>query len=100
MTKHNTNVIKEFLAMIGANIRKKRGVLSREALAKKAGVNKNTIWAIENGRSISLENLAKIIFALDMKPEELFLSDEVLKSISTLKHFLDVAYSAILEQKK
>lgn len=63
--------------VISKNIIRLRGKgMIQKALAKKAGVSKETIIAIENGRIINLESLIKIADALGVSPADLFITDE------------------------
>ncbi len=68
--------VKALLKIAGINIIRKRGQLSQQALADKAGVSRSTIVKIEAGKNISLENLLKIAKALGVEPGDLFLSDD------------------------
>jgi len=68
--------VKALLKIAGINIIRKRGQLSQEALADRAGVSRSTIVKIEAGKNISLKSLLKISKALGVEPGDLFLSDE------------------------
>ena len=68
--------------VIGKNISKARGGMHKSELAKKAGVSRQTLAAIEEGKPISLENLIKIAKALEIHPSDLFISDKDTKQIS------------------
>ena len=77
--------------LIGENIKRMRGGMSKVDLAKKAKVNRNTIWAIENGGNITLENLIKIADALGVPPAELLIEDGSRgKETFTLEKLVDV----------
>jgi len=65
-----------YLDVIADNIKRLRGRMSQKELAKKAGIGKSTVNAIEQGRAISLEKLLKIAAALNVHPGDLFLSEE------------------------
>lgn len=68
----------KMLKVISGNIVRLRGKgMVQKALAKKAGVSKETIIAIENQRIINLESLIKIADALGVSPADLFITDEI-----------------------
>ena len=81
------NNIKKVYSTIGVNIIRLRSAMTQNELAKKAGVSRSTISAIERGSSISLENLIKIANALNIKVADLFITDEERREI-TYKHLL------------
>ena len=58
--KINDLKFKKLLGAIGHNVERLRGSMSQAELAKKTGVSRSTIQAIESGRSIQLSNLFKI----------------------------------------
>lgn len=58
--KINDLKLKKLLEAIGHNVQRLRGSMSQGDLAKKTGVSRSTIQAIERGRSIQLSNLFKI----------------------------------------
>jgi len=62
--------------IIGINVGRLRGRLTKENLAKKAGLSRQTISAIEAGQSISLESLVRIANALNVPLADLFITDE------------------------
>ncbi|TLX72997.1 helix-turn-helix transcriptional regulator [Labilibacter sediminis] len=50
--------------------------LSQEALAYKAGIDRTYMTSVENGkRNVSIQNVEKIITALDISVSEFFKSD-------------------------
>jgi len=65
-----------YLEVIANNIKRLRGRMSQKDLAKKAGIGKSTVNAIEQGRPISLEKLLKIAETLGVHPGDLLLSEE------------------------
>lgn len=79
------------LEVISKNIIRLRGKgMIQEALAKKAGVSKETIIAIENQRMINLESLIKIADALGVPVADLFITDEIRGEVTwKLKMFAD-----------
>ena len=74
--KYDTMSIQNFLYIIGHNIKRLRGSVSQDELAKKAGVSRSTIQAIERGKSVGLDKILKIAEALDINPADLFLTEE------------------------
>jgi len=64
------------LTVIGTNIKIIRGNMKQQDLAKKAGVSRSTLSNIENGKSIELDNLLRIAKALNVHPNDLFLTEE------------------------
>ncbi len=70
------------LKSIGINIRRLRGFMSQDKLAKKAGVSRSTIQAIEGGKSIGLDKLLRIAKALEVNPADLLLSEKDKKEIT------------------
>ena len=79
------------LEVISSNIVRLRGKgMIQEALAKKAGVSKETIIAIENQRMINLESLIKIADALGVPLADLFITNEIRGEVTwKLKMFAD-----------
>lgn len=56
-------------------LRQKQG-LSQEALAFKAGIDRTYMTSIENGkRNVSIQNIEKVITALEITIKEFFASD-------------------------
>jgi transcriptional regulator with XRE-family HTH domain len=69
----------DVLKVFGRNLKKYRNEigLSQEGFAKKAGLHRTYISAVECGkRSIALENVQKIAEALDVDIHILFIEDE------------------------
>ena len=67
---------------VGQRIKEIRGPLgiSQEALANKAELDRTYVTDVENGRrNISIENLEKLILALDTSVAEFFNSTEFQK---------------------
>jgi transcriptional regulator with XRE-family HTH domain len=65
--------------LFGINVKKFREEkgLSQEKLAELSDLHRTYISAVERGkRSISLKNIQKIAFALDLKEYQLFLFEE------------------------
>jgi len=79
--------INNYLKLIGENIIRLRGSMTQKDLAKKADLSRTTLSNIENGISIELDNLLKIVKALGVEPADLFLSKEDFRKI-TYKHKL------------
>jgi transcriptional regulator with XRE-family HTH domain len=67
--------ISKFLEIIGKNIDRLRGGMSRGKLAKKVGVSRGTIESAIKGKAINFKNLIKIADALGVSPADLFISD-------------------------
>jgi len=100
LTTKDENYINKVLSIVGENVRKARGRMSQIELARKAGVSRNTIWAIEKGRSIELDNLLKIARALNLRPEDLFLTDKDRLDITMKTKLLLDRISSALQVKE
>ena len=64
---------------VGKRIKELRGNLgiSQEALANKADLDRTYVTDVENGRrNIAIENLDKLIFALEVSLSEFFNSED------------------------
>ena len=82
MKDSDKKVIGAILETIGNNVKRFRGSISQTELAEKAEIGRSTLSAIENSKSIELDNLLKIARALDIDPVDLFLTEEEIKSLS------------------
>jgi len=72
------------IQIVGENIRKIRKLqgLTQDELAKKSGVKDTYITGIETGkRNSSLKTIAKILDALEVKPEELFNTNDIINTL-------------------
>jgi len=77
----------ELSKKFGGIVRKERirQKLSQEELAFKAGLHRTYIGMIERGeKNITIENVAKIAFALDRSISELFLQIEKMTNDNTV----------------
>lgn len=63
--------LKEFLNMVGQNVRRLRGTMEQIELAKLAKVSRSTVQAAEKGKPISISNLYKIAMVLKIHPARL-----------------------------
>lgn len=64
-----TYTIQEVINEMGKRlslIRKNRG-LNQKELAYQIGVNINTIYRLENGKNISVDNLVKVLYHFDLE---------------------------------
>jgi transcriptional regulator with XRE-family HTH domain len=93
---------KKVLTVIGNNILRLRGRMSQEELENKAGVSRSVISAIENGKSISLTSLIKLAKALNVEPQDLFISEKRREELSymTVKLLEKVSESAGVKPEK
>lgn len=82
MKNSDKKLIGAILETIGNNVKRFRGRISQTELAEKAEIGRSTLSAIENAKSIELDNLLKIARALDIDPVDLFLTEEEIKSLS------------------
>ncbi|HQH46745.1 MAG TPA: helix-turn-helix transcriptional regulator [Candidatus Aminicenantes bacterium] len=64
--------------VIAANVKRIRGrkMMDQQALARAAGVARETVSRIETSKNFSVRSLVKIARALGIDPEDLFLTDE------------------------
>jgi transcriptional regulator with XRE-family HTH domain len=67
--------LKDIYRLIGLNIARLRGGMSKKVLAQKAKLSRGTITAAEKGEGINLETLIKIADALKISPADLFITD-------------------------
>jgi len=89
-----------YLDVLAENIKRLRGRITQKGLAKKAGIGKSTVNAIEQGRAISLEKLIKIAKALKVHPSDLFISEKDRKEISYKHKLLIDRFTESLEKKE
>jgi transcriptional regulator with XRE-family HTH domain len=82
MKDSDKKVIGAILETIGNNVKRFRGKISQTELAEKAEIGRSTLSAIENGKSIELDNLLRVARGLDIDPVDLFLTEEEIKSLS------------------
>lgn len=68
-----TDVSKEFLRLVGENIRKKRlkKGWSQEELGLEIGLTRMKVSRIEKGYNITLTTVLKVALALEAKPENI-----------------------------
>jgi DNA-binding Xre family transcriptional regulator len=66
----------EMYKIVSDNIVQRRGKMSQDELAKKAGLSREVISAIENKKSIHFDSLLKIAWALNIHPGDLLRSRE------------------------
>ncbi|MDO3411486.1 helix-turn-helix transcriptional regulator [Saccharibacillus sp. CPCC 101409] len=67
--------MEDFIRMVGEQIRKHRKLrgLTQERLAEMSGLSFSYVSDVERGtRNISLESLGKLVYALSIKPAQLF----------------------------
>lgn len=77
MTKKDYDMItNETLRVVSFNVKRARGPMKQEELALRAGIARQTISNIENGKSVNLDSLIKIAVALGVDPADLFLSEK------------------------
>lgn len=74
--------LRETFKIIGTNIIRFRGGMTKEKLAEKASISRQTILTIEKGEPINLGSLIKIADALGVKPADLFITNEQRKDVS------------------
>jgi transcriptional regulator with XRE-family HTH domain len=67
-------LVKVYLKIIAENLVSFRGKTSQSALAKKAGASLGTVQAIEAGKNFEIESLIKIAGALNVTPEDFFIT--------------------------
>ena len=78
--------------------------MSQEELARRAGITRETVGAIEAGKSVGLDTILKIAIALHAEPADLLMSKEK-KDVffANIDSYLDMKISEALhryEQKK
>jgi len=73
-TKPRDEILR-YVAVISANIKRLRGGMSEEELAKRAHIARGTIQRLRAGENISLQNFIKIAEALGVSPADLFITD-------------------------
>ena len=76
------NRTKKVYEIISLNIVRLRGKMTQEDLAKRAKTSRGTISAAEDGRGLNLQTLIKIAEALDVKPQDLFISNSDRQNVS------------------
>ena len=90
--------------IISDNIIMLRGKMSQEELARRAGITRETVGAIEAGKSVGLDTILKIAIALHAEPADLLMSKEKKDAFfANIDSYLDMKISEALhryEQKK
>ncbi len=74
----------EVYAAIARNVTRLRGAMTQEELARKAGVGRSTVNAVEQGEGCSLANLVKLADALGVAPADLFITADQEKSLNAM----------------
>jgi transcriptional regulator with XRE-family HTH domain len=74
----------EMFAVIGNNIRRRRGTMTQNEVAQKARLTRGTINAIENGQGCTLATLIQIADGLGISAANLFITDDQRKEVSYL----------------
>ena len=93
--------VKRYVAIVAANIRNRRGSMTQEDLAKKAGVSRTVVQRAESGLSIHFDNLLKIAHALDVEPGDLCLTEDDHRAFNVkTKKLVDALYNALMKKEE
>ena len=66
----------DWYKIIAENVIRLRGKMSQGELARRAGISRETVGAIESNKAVGVDTLLKISDALRVEPAELFSSEE------------------------
>jgi transcriptional regulator with XRE-family HTH domain len=92
--------VKRYVAIVAANIRNRRGSMTQEELAQKAGVSRTVVQRAEAGLSIQFDNLLRIARALGVEPSDLCLTEDEHQAFNfRTKKLVDALYG-VLEKKE
>lgn len=90
-----------YVAIVAENIRRKRGTMTQQELADKAGVSRTVVQRAESGKSIELESLLKIAHALKVEPSDLCLTESDHEEFNAkVKRLVDALYGALDKREK
>jgi transcriptional regulator with XRE-family HTH domain len=93
--------IERYVAIVAENVRRKRGTMTQQELADKAGVSRTVVQRVEAGKSVEFESLLKIAKALKVEPADLCLTEEDRDEFnSKTKRLVDALYRALEEREK
>lgn len=92
--------IRRYVLMVAANIKSRRGSMTQEELAKKAGVSRTVVQRAESGLSIQFDNLLKIARALGVEPADLCLTEDDHRAFNAkTKKLVDALYDALMKKE-
>jgi len=93
--------VKRYVLIVAANIKIRRGLMTQEALAKKAGVSRTVVQRAESGLSIQFDNLLKIAHALGVDPADLYLTEDDQRTFNMkTKKLVDALYDALTKKEE
>lgn len=93
--------VKRYVAIVAANIRNRRGSMTQEELAKKAGVSRTVVQRAESGLSIQFDNLLRIAHALGVEPSDLCLTEDEHRAFNfKTKKIVDALYGALTKKEE
>lgn len=84
--KNIDEYLSHYLRIYGRNIVHYRGRrdLTQKQLGEKSGVGLSTVQSVERGENVSIKNILRICRALEIRPDQLFVSEEQRDLISGL----------------
>lgn len=92
--------IRRYVLMVASNIKSRRGSMTQESLAKKAGVSRTVVQRAESGLSIQFDNLLKIARALGVEPADLCLTEDDHRAFNAkTKKLVDALYDALMKKE-
>lgn len=93
--------VERYVAIVAENVRRKRGTMTQQELADKAGVSRTVVQRVESGKSVEFESLLKIAKALKVEPADLCLTDDEHGEFNAkTKRLVDALYKALEEREK
>jgi transcriptional regulator with XRE-family HTH domain len=92
--------VKRYVSIVAENIKGRRGSMTQEDLAKKAGVSRTVVQRAESGLSIQFDNLLKIARALGVEPSDLCLTEDDHRTFNVkTKKLVDALYDALMKKE-
>ncbi len=80
-----------YASIVAENIKRKRGKMSQQKLADKAGISRTVVQRAESKKGIELDGLLRIAHGLGIEPGDLFLSDQDRHDVTyKLKKLMDL----------
>jgi DNA-binding Xre family transcriptional regulator len=92
--------VAHFALILAINVRRRRGDMTQQELAKAADISQTAVERIESRKPITLQTLLKIAHALKVEPGDLFLSEQDRQEITLKsKKLLDTIYGGVFGEK-
>jgi transcriptional regulator with XRE-family HTH domain len=92
--------VSRYVSIVAENIKSRRGSMTQEDLAKKAGVSRTVVQRAESGLSIQFDNLLKIARALSVEPADLYITEDDQRAFNAkTKKLVDALYDVLMKKE-